>query len=710
MAENVGGIYYDVTLETGAMIDGSRQVEKVNQRTALSFNAITLAIKALAAAYAALKFADIADEWGQFDSRMKMATRSAEEHAHAQRRMRESANETFRAINETREAFIRMSPVLRDMGLTLDQSIDAIDAFSGLLVVNAASAERGSSAMDALSKSMQKGRIDADAWATISATMPSIVDLLAKNTGMAADEIRRLGVEGKLSVNDLTATLVQGNAEIMEQVRQMPTTFRDAVQNLTNGLTEYIGQVNRASQFSAILTSVVNGAGDVMAELATQITEANDAADELGGNTAVFDWANATRTVLSYVADAADLVTRGFRQMGTALGGLAASATMAAQGELRQAADTLKATWADIQAIGNAPYSGARMRENFASGGGGGAARAAEPLNLRPGPAGAEAAQAVKKRGDEINRAYLDSLQAQRRIQEEADDLAARYFIDQQARLDREAQESAQLEAQRQQTRRAAEDILAAGDPLAQLELQLARESELLTMYAEQDAANAQLYADAKVALAQQTAERVAQIRDRELQEQAARDVQMLQLAGSAAGQLYGLMESAGRERTALGKALFAVEKALAIAQIILNTEVGATAALKLGPAGIPLAALIRTQGYMSAGIAAGVAIGQIAGGRQYGGPVEAGSLYRINEGGRPEMFTAANGSQYMLPTKSGQVTAAHKVGGGGPSFTYAPVIHVNGDVSAQTIQAMRAEIAADRTRWMRQMSLRGSA
>lgn len=54
-------------------------------------------------------------------------------------------------------------------------------------------------------------------------------------------------------------------------------------------------------------------------------------------------------------------------------------------------------------------------------------------------------------------------------------------------------------------------------------------------------------------------------------------------------------------------------------------------------------------------------------GGRQYGGPVSTDKLYRVNEKGAPEMFTASNGSQYMMPTTNGRVTAADKIGGGAP-------------------------------------------
>jgi SLT domain-containing protein len=95
----------------------------------------------------------------------------------------------------------------------------------------------------------------------------------------------------------------------------------------------------------------------------------------------------------------------------------------------------------------------------------------------------------------------------------------------------------------------------------------------------------------------------------------------------------------------------------------------------ELGPiAGPPAASAIKAQGYTSAALVAATAVAQVAGGRQYGGPVNAGSLYRVNETGRPEMFTAANGNQYMLPTKSGEVTAANKV----PAASDARPIVVN--------------------------------
>ncbi len=43
---------------------------------------------------------------------------------------------------------------------------------------------------------------------------------------------------------------------------------------------------------------------------------------------------------------------------------------------------------------------------------------------------------------------------------------------------------------------------------------------------------------------------------------------------------------------------------------------------------------------------------------RKTGGSTSAGSIYRVNEGGAPEVWTGNNGQQYMMANKNGQVTS----------------------------------------------------
>lgn len=55
-----------------------------------------------------------------------------------------------------------------------------------------------------------------------------------------------------------------------------------------------------------------------------------------------------------------------------------------------------------------------------------------------------------------------------------------------------------------------------------------------------------------------------------------------------------------------------------------------------------------------------------VAGKRKNGGPVSAGSMYQVGEGGMPEIYQASNGSQYMIPGDNGKVLSNKDINGSG--------------------------------------------
>ncbi|WP_425057232.1 tape measure protein [Shewanella decolorationis] len=184
-----------------------------------------------------------------------MATTSAAEYEYAQSRMVASANQTYRSLTETRENFTRMSPILRDLGYNLNQSIDIVDSYSALLVTNAASADKAQQAQDALSQSIQKGKVEADAWQSIFGVMPSILNNLTAATGKTGAEIRLLGTSGKLSITDLTNALLQSHQQNLKAVEDMPTAVRDALTALNNVYSDWIGKSNETYGVTAHLAS-----------------------------------------------------------------------------------------------------------------------------------------------------------------------------------------------------------------------------------------------------------------------------------------------------------------------------------------------------------------------------------------------------------------------------------------------------------------------
>lgn len=82
-----------------------------------------------------------------------------------------------------------------------------------------------------------------------------------------------------------------------------------------------------------------------------------------------------------------------------------------------------------------------------------------------------------------------------------------------------------------------------------------------------------------------------------------------------------------------------------------------------------------------------------VAGGRQYGGPVDAGSLYRVNENGAPEVFNAANGQQFMIPNQAGKVVSNKDATAGDGQGAGAVYVYLYEDSTrAGTVSESRGE------------------
>lgn len=120
-----------------------------------------------------------------------------------------------------------------------------------------------------------------------------------------------------------------------------------------------------------------------------------------------------------------------------------------------------------------------------------------------------------------------------------------------------------------------------------------------------------------------------------------------------------------------------AANQATAAAALATSTATGAASAAALLAAFSPaaMAASIATSGGAAAAGLAGYSTAMtaaqtmsLAGMREHGGPVNANSMYRVGEGGKPEIFKASNGSQYMIPGDNGRVLSNRDIGGDGYS------------------------------------------
>lgn len=733
MSELVGGIHYDVSLDTRKLIDGQRVVNREVDKAAQAFNRITQAVKLYAAAMALVKSINMAEDLRLLRSRVDIAAGSVQRGADAMRELEAISRRTQSSIEANATVFTRLNASILQMGGTQRDTLQITELLAKAIKVSGASAVESKAAMLQFAQALGSGKLAGDELRSLMENAPYLMRQLADGLGVPIGALKKLGEEGKLTADVVVNALSQAADRIDRDFQKVPATFGAAMTAMEDAAARANEKLDTLTGASAVATGAVKGLNQVLDALAQQFEAATTESDKLGRNKAVETWADRTTLALSYLLDAADVVWQTvsvlgrnvkfvFEGVGTEIGGIGAQIAAVMRGDFAQAkaigeemkrdAETRRRELdaKDQETLRDRLLAGQKIRQQMQALAGTPELRPERvdlatrggTTKLRP-PAGAGGDVGTKAKFDAVG--YLIGLQekaadgyarinaAEREQLHKAEELrrlgkiSAQQFEEAKTIIVSDATEkrkelwerekadalrifedgSREIEAQRQkqqQGQQFAQGILLQGNPIAQLEAELQAKSALLLQYAEQDQANADLYAAARVALEEQTNERIRQIREQDAANRQSQQSLMLQGYGSLFGNMADLAKAFGGEQSRAYKAMFAVSKAFAIADSIIKIQQGIAAAAALPfPANIPAMASVAAA---TAGIVATIQGTQFGGGRQYGGPVSSGSLYRINETGRPEMFTAANGSQYMLPTANGSVTPASEVGAGG--------------------------------------------
>ncbi|MEA4523599.1 tape measure protein [Klebsiella pneumoniae] len=113
-----------------------------------------------------------------------------------------------------------------------------------------------------------------------------------------------------------------------------------------------------------------------------------------------------------------------------------------------------------------------------------------------------------------------------------------------------------------------------------------------------------------------------------------------------------------------IGQTIGAASTANGMIQAALLTNAWTPAAYAASVATGGAAAKVGAVAYGS-GLATSMALSTVSGARYNGGPVSAGGLYQVGEKGKPEIYQASTGKQYMIPGDNGKVISNKDINGG---------------------------------------------
>lgn len=726
MAEVVGQIAYEVTLETARLVDGQRKVNAEVNKAASQFDtlkskltAVASAVSVYAAAMASINSAKLADEIRMLAIRVQLAAGSMQEGAQAMREIEQISRRTQTSVQANAEVFTRLNAAMKAMGGRQSDTLQLVESLSMAIKVSGASAVEAKAAMLQFGQALGSGKLGGDELRSLMETAPYLMRQLADGIGVPVGALKKLGEEGKLTADVVATAMLKASASIKDDFSKVPQTLDGAI----TALEDSAGRANKAfddlAGTSAALTGATKGLGEVLDELAKKFGGVSNESDDLARSTAISSWASTTKTVLSYVVDAADLtwqtlsvlgrnVAFVFQSVGAEIGGIGAQISSVLRGDFAGAKAIGEAMKADAdkrraeldakdrETLARTKLAGQQMRDAWDQGAGGGRGF------INP------TAQATPPK---LKSPVTDNNKKPKKEKQESDPLGS--FIDD------------KVNAQNERDAKYQQQLTKAVNPVDALRQEYEAKLELVTQY-EQMIAQAGVDATEQGQLARTQITNEYELQRIALAEQTFRSQGEAQaflmdtlnsLSQTASSSIVGLINgtmSAQDAMRALGNTILqeavrslvqvglqqvknavlsdtlaAAEEAKMVARMSVNGSLysasvaaqvqgmaamaaqnafAATAAIPIvGPALAPEAAA--AAGAAAAAIGApAVATAPLAGARQYGGAVTGGSLYRVNETGQSEMFVGANGNQYMIPGRNGRVIAANDLSSGGTS------------------------------------------
>ncbi|MDU1356907.1 MAG: tape measure protein, partial [Citrobacter freundii] len=695
--EQVGNIVYQVQMDVANLIEAQRKVnerlEKMSggaSKAASKFDQLQTSINKVAGAIAASIVVDwgraflvAADNMSQLNARIERLTGSAATASQTMQNLMRISSATGGSLQDTTKLWETLSTALRDTGATNGQIIQLTETLQKIGRIGGSSSEEMANALRQFGQSISSGTVRAEEFNSILEQMPELARQIAAGMGVSIGELRQLMLDGKLTAEDALNAIQKQTGSVNAEFEKLPRTLSQANTALTNSFLSMIDSVNQATGASSGLVAIIDSMTAALDRLVgkaasadAQISDLNSTAEMFTRRARTWSWlgldgweaqnkalAGLSNKAAMLVGDlaavskasqtAANTKPIEIKTTGSATGSKSKGGKSAAQKEAEQ--------YAKAQESVNQKLDELRQKAELSAGSVGELSRAQAVLNAQQSLGNTATQEQLMLAGQLAGKAWdnANALREQAKAERERTEAANKFST-----IQGKTSKTAGLDSQYQKD-------IADIQQYAQLYPQKIGEAEAARAAIEQqyrDQRNAAMWEE----WAQQNAATQAAA--------AAFDSLGSVASNALTGIITGSMSASDAMRSIgmtvlnsvinsfvqmgiewvksaiMGQAaqtaaigtVTAVQTAAVATQTATSTAAAATTAAAWTPAAILSSiASMGTAAAIGLGAVAGVIGANLLGKRKNGGPVSAGGMYQVGEGGMPEIYQASTGKQY---------------------------------------------------------------
>ncbi|HDH0760462.1 TPA: tape measure protein [Klebsiella oxytoca] len=256
MAENAGGIYYELDIEYQKLLVGQ---QKINQRldqletgfdnttkavtnTDRSMSKLSRVAVSLAAALSVEQVAQYADAWATVSNKLANSVRPGEQLAEITERVFNITQQTRSSLDATASLYARLERATRQYGTSANDLARLTTIINKGFVVSGATAQEAENAIIQLSQGLASGALRGEEFNSVNEQGNRLIVALADSLGVSAGKMRELAAQGKLTTDVVVNGLLSQGAQIGDEFAKTTTTISQALQVAGNNITKFFGE------------------------------------------------------------------------------------------------------------------------------------------------------------------------------------------------------------------------------------------------------------------------------------------------------------------------------------------------------------------------------------------------------------------------------------------------------------------------------------
>ncbi len=297
MAEEVGGIVYEVGIDTSQLAAGSREIESMlndlsgnmgrleasvnrTERSISSMegtmSSLTGVAKGLLAALSVQQVGAYAQAWQDMSNKLSNAVRDSvppfETLADVTNRVFDIAQKTRSGLDATATLYARLERSTRSYGASVEDLTRLTTIINQGFVVSGASAEEASNAIIQLAQGMASGALRGDEFNSVNEQGNRLMIALADSLGVGIGELRNMAAQGKLTTDVIVNGLLSQGDSIGREFAKTTSTISQSLEIAGNNVARFFGENATVKTGVKIFSDSVILASENIQALGTALT------------------------------------------------------------------------------------------------------------------------------------------------------------------------------------------------------------------------------------------------------------------------------------------------------------------------------------------------------------------------------------------------------------------------------------------------------